>query len=175
MDNKTTAVLGDSKVAQEQWNTLVDGIRAVLRKAKGLPEEGIVTLPGDNLPSRYIRYALDKHGMLSTGNTRQGRRRKHWNKRKLALKSLSIELFRREFVAYENAMRDVYAKDGKEFDGMHEADIKLLATRINLILPGEFNARKAAARVAARNRQRTARRVNFGMLPGNSDRRAHAA
>jgi len=174
MDSNATQVLGESKHAMEQWDKLVEGVRAVLRKAKGLPEDGVVTLPGDTLPVKYVRYALNNKGMLATGK-QHGRRKPHWNKRKLALKSLSIELFRREFVAYESAMREAYAKEGKEFDGMHEGDIKLLAVRINLILPGEFNARRTAARVAARNRQRTARRVNFGLLPGSADRRAHAA
>src|SRR5258708_3978322 len=166
MDSKATAVLGESKLALEQWDKLVEGVRAVLRKAKGLPEDEIVTLPGDTLPVRYIRYALDKKGMLATGK-QHGRRRPHWNKRKLALKSLSIELFRREFAAYEAARKGIYEKDGKKFDGMHAADIKILATRIAVILRGEFNAARPAARVAARNRQRVARRINFGLLPGN--------
>src|SRR5258708_30715042 len=133
MDSKATAVLGESKLALEQWDKLVEGVRAVLRKAKGLPEDEVVTLPGDTLPVRYIRYALDKKGMLATGK-QHGRRRPHWNKRKLALKSLSIEIFRREFVAYESAMKQAYAVEGKAFDGMHDGDIKLLATRVNLIV-----------------------------------------
>lgn len=171
MDNAATAVLGESKVALEQWDKLVEGMRAVLRKAKGLPEDGVVTLPGDTLPVRYIRYALDKNGMLATGK-KHGRQRPHWNKKKLALKSLSIELFRREFAAYETAMR---AAKGKEWDGMQEADLKIVATRVAVILPGEFKVARKAARTARHNRQRVARRINFGLIPGNSDRRAHAA
>lgn len=162
-----------SKAAQEQWDKHVEGIRAVIRKAKGLPETEAVVLPGDSLSARYVRYALDSKGNLSMGK-RRGRKNPHWNKKKLALKSLSIELFRREFIAYEAAMKEAYAKEGKQFDGMHEYDLRLLATRIAVILPGEFNARRRATRVAARDRQRVARRIGFGLLAGNGDHRAHA-
>lgn len=171
MDNQATQELGKSKLVQAQWDKLVDGCRAVLRKAKGLPEEDVVVLPGDSAPGRYVRYALDKNGYLSTGK-KHGRRRPHWNKKKLALKDLSIQLFRREFVLYEEAMRKAKGADWK---GMEAADLSIVAARVAVILPGEFNARRTAARVAARNRHRVARRINYGLLASNADRRAHAA
>src|SRR5208282_5093736 len=47
----------------KQWNDLV---RHLVRKSRGLKPEDEVQLPG-GLDGKYVAYALDKDGRLSTG------------------------------------------------------------------------------------------------------------
>lgn len=126
------------------------------------------------LRGRYVRYAFDRNGFLSIGKGK-GRLKPHWNKTKLQLKDTALGVFRKNLLAYEMEMRKEDAIDGKAFQGLTDEEIMPIAIRSTKNVGRVLKQRRKARREAARLRQEVSRRINRGLIPGNSDRRAHAA
>jgi hypothetical protein len=139
----------------------------------GKDKYGNVLVPA--LRGKYVRYAFDRYGRLSTGAPGRGRLRPHWNKTKLMIKDLGIELFRQGFTAYSDEMRAEDAKDGKPFQGITPEEFAPIAANAVKDAPRLFKKLRRAERKARRARQHVARRINFGLIPGNVDRRNHAS
>lgn len=125
------------------------------------------------LRGKYVRYAFDRYGRLSLGHGK-GRLKRHFTKTQLAMKSAAIEQFRAEYTAYESMMRIEDAKDGKAFQGVTEEEIMAFAPGATKRGVRAMRKQRRAEARAKRARQQASRKINFGMLPGNSDRRAHA-
>lgn len=189
----------EARTPHTDWDAVITGYREVLIKARakatgqspvtdpipgvtmdlGTDKYGNISVP--KLRGRYAidektkepRYALDRFVRLSLGK-RHGRLRPHWNKARLALKSLSIETFRAEYQAHEDHLRMAATTVGQEFAGVPQDQLVKLAAHATKTAVREFRRRRFAARAARRTRQSVARRINFGIIPGNVDRRAHA-
>lgn len=155
---------------QDFWN---DAVRTVIRRSKGLPDTAAVVLP-EGGTGKYIRYALDSHGRLSLGR-RTGRLRPHWNKKRLAIKSLSLEIFKREAAAMIAALTQQAAEKGETFSGLTADMLGLIGVRATTLTARHFASNRRAVSRAADARQDVSRRVNHGLQQGNADRRAHAA
>lgn len=172
------------------WERLIGGLRAAMMEALvkkgvspvldpvpghtmalGADKYGNLAVPA--LRGRYVAFAFDKYGRLSTGKGK-GRLKPHWNQRKLGIKSLAIDIFRTEYAAYEKQMRLEDEKDGKEFQGISPEEFAPIAARSMKLGGREFKRRRKAERHARRERQRVSARINFGLIPGNADKRAHA-
>lgn len=156
-------------IRESLWNRLVEQGRVAVRRAKKLDEKAIIELPGDKF--RYVKFALNRHGLYSMPRPK-GKIKHHWSKRQLQLKDMALMLFRDLFMAYEKQLR---VEQGAAYEGVPNAIVQKL---------GELAARQASravlrnyrlGRKGQRTRQKTARRINFGLLPGNARRDTHAA
>lgn len=179
------------------WEQLVGSLRTALQAKRhdspmtdpipgptmelGTDRYGNILVPA--LRGRYAvdektkepRFAYDANGLLSFGQKKPKRLKRHWNKKQLAMKSFAIETFRADFLQYEATVRDACAKAGKEFTGVDEQAIPALAAKSTKHAMRVFERRRLFDRKTRRDIKRASRRVNFGLVPGNVDRRAHAA
>jgi hypothetical protein len=155
---------------QEFWN---DAVRTVIRRAKGLPDDAAVVLP-EGGTGKYVRYALDSNGRLSLGR-RHGRLLPHWNKKRLAIKSMSLEIFKREVAVMLDALKQDAAEKGVPFTGLTDDMLGLVGVRATTLTTRYFAGNRRAAAKATNARQDVSRRINHGLQAGNEDRRAHAA
>jgi hypothetical protein len=161
----------------EEWDKMVSAVREVMIKARANKSPLEDPIPGNfdefGRPLRYLRYALDRYGRLSTGH-KKGRIHKHWSKNQLAIKSRALEIFREKFSAYVDEMRREDAKDGKEFQGITSEEIAPIGAFAAKHGARQIRRNRRTERAARRARQKASRRVNFGLIQGNQARAAHA-
>lgn len=171
------------------WDRLVGTLREAIMKARAGKESPVINpIPNKALdeygrPLRYAkdkadqpRYAFDAQGRLSLGTLlRHGKRiKRHYSKKQLAIKELAL-------TGFKNRLRDLIGqlvlaaeKEGKEFEGIPANMMSTLANNANKEARRNYKRGRRAARYQARMRHRVSRRINFGLLAGNADRRAHA-
>lgn len=162
---RRSVVRGDSPVVVPP---IPDGVTMELKADK----YGTVLAPKHR--GKHIRFAFDKDGRLSTGHP-HGRIKPHMNKNRMALKNFQTAVFRREYAAYEKEIRAEDAKDGKPFGGVTTEELAAITIRSMIMGQREFKKTRQQERAAQRARQKAARRINFGLVPGNADRTAHTA
>lgn len=168
-----------TETALEIWTKTV---KAVIRQSKGLKAEEEVELPTGERGT-YIRYAFDNRGQLSTGKGK-GRRQRRIKPHQLEFTRLSQQLFgvylQSEFkkataqLKLDTDAAQASGSPAPEMPAMSQ-DIfnkaQLWATRKAEEL---IKRRDDVGRKAARKRRDTSRRINAGILAGNSDRRSHS-
>lgn len=157
--------------AVELWQVVVTD---VVRKSRGLKPEDVVTLPDGN-EGRYIAFAFDNQGRLSMGKG-HGRRKVRFKTHQAAKQKMTMNLFGGYLASKFKEAQAQAAKDGvKDIGQFSQADFEKAqkwAVRKAEVLT---NAPTKAARKAANLRSRISRRINAGVIPGNSDRRSHSA
>ena len=162
-----------------QWDKIVEGCREVLAKAKGLkPKE--ISLPGDKNSPRYIKYALGRDGQLALPK-RKGRIRPHRDGGEIdSVNRISILIFQRGleqlFVAAQTKVKESEAEKGEkvEIQPISGQEVMALQRKAYNQAVRMVEEKRRQHRDAARTRQKVSRRINAGLIPGNSDRSAHA-
>lgn len=163
-----------SEAAVTMWNNLVSNL---LRKAKGLKPEEAIELPNGG-EGKYIAYAFDNQGRLSVGKQR-GRRRQRIKSHQATFNRLVSQLFGVYLSSlFRKAQAVAKAASTPEVPvepvPMTQDDVNR-AQKWAIAKAGQItNAPKKQAAKAARARQKVSRRINSGVLAGNSDRCAHA-
>lgn len=175
------------------WQQFVGALREAriqqIAKATGqspvrnpIPEEA---LDEHGRPLQYAkdkneqpRYAYDNAGRLSLGvlASKHSRRRikPHMNKRQLAVKALALAEFRRLFAALSAELSALAVKEGREFEGIPMHLMGKISAEAVQTAAAQYKINRRRERKQRRQRQQISRRINFGLIPGNSDRRAHA-
>jgi hypothetical protein len=169
-----------------QWTKVV---REIITKSKG---EGAEVPEGET--GKYIKYALDANGNLSFGK-RHGRRKprgKHAGfkkQRQIAIAGIAQKLFGAYLTSLFKAAKveqDAAMAKAKEEGASEEELLKigmapLTQEKMNKAQKWAFTkaveiyeAPERAEKKLRRLRQHTARRINFGLIAGNVDRRCHA-
>lgn len=166
--NKRAKMKLDTK-ALELWNNLVTGI---IRKAKGLKPEEAVELPNGG-EGRYIAYALDSQGRFSAGKG-HGRRKVRFKSHQADMERLKGQLFGIYLTSAFKAAQAT-AKEGEQAEPITAEVVHKGQRWIQRKAEQIMAAPKKRAAKAARKRQQASRRINAGVTPGNSDRRAHAS
>jgi len=168
---------------QEAWETLV---AQVIRRSKGLKAEEAVVLPKGET-GHYIKYAYDNQGRFSMG--------KGHGRRKVRTTSLKAEMgriysqfanqlltagltaaFKRSKAEAEQASTPENKVEPKPITADKMKEIQTWAvTKAQKLTEEVMSAPAKAKAKAARKRHRLARRINFGLVPGNCQRAAHSA
>ena len=143
-----------------RWNKIVDAARKAKARLQKSTSPVDLSLPGDTQRGTYSRLALDAYGQLSLARPPRGRRKQRLNKRMLATKSYTLLVFQRELKKYMEHF-------GIPADKLTPEDLGKVAARSSVIAVKEIKANRLADRQARRARQKNARRVNFGIVPGN--------
>lgn len=190
-----TAEITVQQTIEQRWAEHLAGIadaeRMRIAKAKNLFGPSVeptreelrlaVPLEGDT-----IRYAKDKDGKPRIAPGRNGlggmvsrhghgRKKKHMTKAAQAIKSASIASFRLIFGAHRAGVAAQAAADNKEFVGVPEQDIAALGAKAAALGHRTVKLNAAAARRRARNRSKLSRKINRGVLPGNTNVRRYIA
>lgn len=168
-----------TETALEIWTKTV---KAVIRQSKGLKADEEVELPNGGT-GRYIKYAFDNRGQLSTGKG-HGRRRRRVKPHMLEFTRLSQQLFgvylQSEFkkaaaqLQIDKAAAEASGSPAPEMPAMTQDIFNRAQVWATRKAEEVLKARADVGRKAARLRQKTSRRINAGTIPGNSDRRSHA-
>ena len=172
------------------WYRLVGTLREALTKQLAGKQSPVTNpIPKEALdsygrPLQYAkdpetkqpRYAYDAQGRLSLGTLlRHGKRiKRHYSKKQLAVKELAM-------TGFGDRLRDLIGqlvlaaqKEGKEFEGIPASMMSTLANNANKAARRAFKVSRREERKQQRLRHRLSRRINFGLLAGNADRRAHS-
>lgn len=156
-----------------QWKQICEDIH---RRAHKLQKDAEVTLPEH--AGTYSVLAVDANGRPSMPKQR-GRRHPHLKPHAIELRRLVAKYFQRNLtVLFTEAQKKAKAetKEGEtptispitqqEFDEARE--VAVVMAQEDMENTGKFSRN-------ARRRHRLARRINFGLIAGNKDRRSHAA
>ncbi len=155
---------------QKAWD---DMVISILRTAH--PEDKEVKLP-TGATGHYVKFALDNQGRFAMPKPKGMRRRPHQKPKAILLGKLMQHFFGLALsAAFTKAKKDADAA-GKEQPEPITHSIVQEAQKF-AIAQAEKTMKKAAdiERKARRDRQKTSRRINFGLVPGNTDRRSHAS
>lgn len=170
---------------QNQWDEQVNQIRMGIAKRKGLlSDPSVVLSPAElreaaPLEGDKIRYAKDKagnlriatnrHGMFSWPKPQGGRKRPHMTKHAMAIKSRAISIFRGMFTTHAAELEATAKEKGEQFLGVPTENLTKIGARAS-ILAALYNKRDAkAARITRRNMQKLSRRINAGVVNGNTN------
>ena len=167
-----------------QWNQAGDAERARIAKERGLLNDPSVTLSPVELRELIplegdtMRYAKGKDGLPRIATTRhgmlcwpkpKGRKKPHMTKHAMAIKSRAISTFRGLFASHAANLEQAAKAAGEPFNGVPTADLSKLAARASILATG-YNKRDAkAARITRRNMQKLSRRINAGVVNGNTN------
>ena len=159
-----------------QWSSVVSNI---LRKSKKLAPENEVELP-EGGTGTYIKYALDKNGRLSTG---RGRGEGYGRRKGVRLTSYQATKNKMTGMLFDNYLGSLFRARQKEAQAPPEVDGKRPdpkpMTQVDVQKAQAYAADMAerlttmnakAKAKAARKRQDVSRRINRGLIPGNSQR-----
>lgn len=161
------------ELAEKQWGDIVRGI---IRKSKNLKADAEVEMP-EGETGRYIKYAYDNQGRFSLGKAKGRRLRPHQSPAAIELLRVTNFCLHQELGKVFKAMETAAKAEGEDakpsnidqiaFDKCRD---KAFARAVDVI-----HRSKADAKKARRQRHRTARRINFGLIPGNARRDSHSA
>ena len=170
-----------------QWENLMQGVREVLWKERknrirsplpdpipgytdvvGVDKYGKPLVP--KLYGKYVRYAFDRNGYLSTGK-RSGRRNPHRSQTEKAIKNLCVETFKTEFAAFHKVATERF---GTAFVGVSPEEFALIAESATVEAKREYKRRLRAKRSAKNARNLSSRQINRGLIQGNKDKQAHS-
>jgi hypothetical protein len=160
------------KLAEAHGSEIKDGKFADIGGLRNL-----VPLPGDTI--RYAkdskgnsRIATDRHGFISFPKQR-GRRKPHISAHLQTIKNRSISVFRGLFLDHAADLQAKAKAAGEVFNGVPVDDFSKLGARAAVIGAARVKAEQHLARRRARNQQKLSRKINAGILPGNTNRRAY--
>ena len=166
-----------------QWNQVGDGERMRLAKERGLLDPSVTLSPVElreliPLEGDTMHYAKGKDGLPRIATTRhgmfcwpkpKGRKKPHMTKHAMAIKSRAISTFRGLFASHAAKLELEAHAAGEPFNGVPTADLSKLAARASILAAG-YNKRDAkAARITRRNMQKLSRRINAGVVAGNTN------
>jgi hypothetical protein len=126
-----------------------------------------VELPGDTM--HYIKLATNRHGLPSWPKAQRGRKRPHMAKHAQAIKSTSLAIFRGLFTKHITELEAKAKAAGEVFNGVPNDDLPKLGAKASVLGAKQIQKKLAAARRQARNRQKLSRRINRGVVPGNTN------
>lgn len=145
------------------------------------PEQAreLAPLEGDSI--RYakdaggsLRIALDRHGLLAMPKG-HGRKHPRMSAHKQAIKSVAIGIFGRMFTTHATKLQAAAEEKGEQFVGVPNADLPAIGARATVLAAQRVKKAMKALHRRARNEKKLARRINAGVLPGNTNRRAYTA
>lgn len=161
----------------QQWKAIGDKERLAIAKRKGFIQDADlqdatkvaaaiaqVELPGDN--NKYIRVAQSRYGFLSFGKT-HGRKKRHFTKHELAIKSASLRHFRVLFAAAAAHIEKELVAKGEPYVGLPEAILKELGAKAAILGATEVLTANRDKRRRVRRQQNLSRGINRGLIRGN--------
>lgn len=170
----------------QQWNHIGDEARRAIAKARGLLNPSI-TLTSDELQNLIplegdtMRYAKDKEtGLPRIAASRlglmcfpkqRGRKNRHLTKSEMAIKSASLQIFRRLFAECAAHMEAKIKEKGEPFYGIPEDMLNQLGARAARLGAIQVGMNNRVARRHVRRQQALSRNINRGLLNGNIEPR----
>jgi hypothetical protein len=162
----------------QQWKAIGDKERLTIAKRRGLIKDADmkddalvaaaiaeVELPGDN--NKYIRVAQSRYGFLSFGKT-HGRKKRHFTKHELAIKSASLRHFRVLFAAAAAHIEAELVSKGEPYVGLPEAILKELGAKAAILGAKEVLTASRDKRRRVRRQQSLSRGINRGLIRANA-------
>lgn len=185
--------------AYGQWNAVADAERIKIAKRRGLlpAEPGKDATEDDRktytakvkaiakdiaLEGDTLRYAKDRDGnpRIVTGRfgmpaypKQHGRRRHRMNKAGQTLKSTAIGIFRNSYPMLIEKLEAEAKAAGLPFNGVPVEELSKLSTKSALLAKVQVRQGARDKRRRKRNEAKLQRRINAGVLPGNTNRRAY--
>lgn len=126
----------------------------------------LVELPGGTM--KYKVVAVDRHGLPALPK-QHGRRKPHVSKQKLTIRSRTINFFRSLFVKHTANLAAASEAEGKPFEGTPQADMPKLGLRASSMAADQVARDARDKRRRKRNQQILSRKINYGLLPGNTN------
>ena len=126
----------------------------------------LVELPGDTM--KYKVVAVDRHGLPALPK-QHGRRKPHVSKKQLTIRSRTINFFRSLFVKHNANLEAAAGAEDKPFDGTPQADAAKLGLRASSLAAEQVARDARDKRRRKRNQQILSRKINYGLLPGNTN------
>lgn len=191
-----------SAFQQEEWNGIANKERARMAKERGLL--AILKKPADDAPQtdkdayqkkydsiiasivlegdsmRYAkdadghpRLATDRNGFMAHPKGR-GRRKPHMTKHGQTVKSTALQIFSGLFHQRMSFLEFEASQKGETFNGVPQAELTKLAAKATVLATQAVKENQRAKRRRLRNESKLQRRINRGVVPGNTNRRAYA-
>lgn len=171
-----------------EWNKAATNARFEMLKARGIQPDpsvewgeeelkAMAPLEGDTM--RYAkdkagnpRMATDRAGFMATPK-RRGRRKPHMTKSAQALKSAALHIFGGMFRKRIATVEAATTAKGETFTGLPQKELTKLAAKASAHAAVRVRENRAARRRRLRNESKMQRRINRGLIPGNTNRRAY--
>jgi hypothetical protein len=128
--------------------------------------EAAVRLPEDDI--RLVRVALDSHGLPALPKA-HGRRKPRMTKAHQRVKSYAIQAFRPLFAARIAELKAAAEAKGEQFVGIPQDEIPKIGARAAMVGLRQAKAKFKNVKRLARNRSKLSRKINAGILPGNTN------
>jgi hypothetical protein len=125
-----------------------------------------VLVPLERDRMKYIKLAMNKHGLLSVGKP-HGRLKPRMNKHQQAIKSASLHIFRSLFQSRSELLQATAANEKIEYLGIPDAMLPKLGAIAAQLAMKEVKAKRRSKRDVRKRMQQASRKVNYGLLAGN--------
>lgn len=154
-----------NEIMQAAWEAFV---RKIIAKSKKIEPKDVEMPEGQS--GTYTALAFDSNGMYSTPRPR-GRKRPHWRPAMNAIKSLTLEIFRREYEeSFRIEMLDA-AREGRQLpEELGQQETIQLYVKASMAAQQQFQLRVSNGKRDTRRRQKLSHRINAGLISPNVNR-----